>query len=256
MALDYSRGEGMAGLPRARHPVRSTFGRRADRPATVRELGRAGSCSHPPADRPKTRFGRRSVHRATGRKLCASCEGLDARGALGWLWPTTIVGVSGWTGCHAHGTRFGPRSVAGATDRQPCASCEGLARAATHRPKTRFGRRSVRRATGRKLCASCEGLDARGALGWLWPTTIVGVSGWTGCHAHGTRFGPRSGAGPTDRQPCTCCEGLARAATHRPTDRKPDSVDVRSAGRPAENCVRAVKGWTLGVRWAGYGPSL
>ena len=174
MALDYSRGEGMAGLPRARHPVRSTFGRRADRPATVRELGRAGSCSHPPADR----------------------------------------------------------------------------------PKTRFGRRSVRRATGRKLCASCEGLDARGALGWLWPTTIVGVSGWTGCHAHGTRFGPRSGAGPTDQQPRACCEGLPRAATHRPTDRKPDSVDVRCAGRPAENCVRAVKGWTLGVRWAGYGPRL
>src|SRR5512143_3077130 len=172
MAHDYSRGEGMAGLPRARHPVRSTFGRRADRPATVRELGRAGSCSHPPADRPKTRFGRRSVRRATGRKLCASCEGLDARGAWGWLWPTTIVGRKGWPGCRAHGTRFGPRSVAGPTDRQPCASWEGLALPAT------------------------------------------------------------------------------------PTGRKPDSVDVRSAGRPAENCVRAVKGWTLGVRWAGYGPRL
>ena len=174
MAHDYSRGEGMAGLPRARHPVRSTFGRRADRPAPVRELGRAGSCSHPPADRPKTQFGRRSVRRATGRKLCASCEGLDARGALGWLWPWTIVGVSASTGCHPHGTHFGPRSVGGATDREPCATCGGL----------------------------------------------------------------------------------PRAATHRPTDRKPDSVHVRSAGRPTENRVRAVKGWTLGVRGAGYGPRL
>ena len=112
------------------------------------------------------------------------------------------------------------------------------------------------RSPEREPCASCEGLHARAAWGWLWPTTIVGGKGWPGCHAHGTRFGPRSGAGPTDRQPCASWEGLARAATHRPTDRKPDSVDVRSAGRPAENCVRAVKGWTLGVRWAGYGPRL
>src|SRR5512133_2263110 len=55
MALAYSRGERMAGLPRARRPVRSTFGRRGDRPGTVRELdgtrfGRLG-------DRPKTVFG-------------------------------------------------------------------------------------------------------------------------------------------------------------------------------------------------------
>src|SRR5512136_962361 len=205
MALDYSRGEGMAGLPRARHPVRSTFGRRADRPATVRELGRAGSCSHPPADRPKTRFGRRSVHRATGRKLCASCEGLDARGALGWLWPTTIVGVSGWTGCHAHGTRFGPRSVAGATDRQPCASCEGLFHAATPTAKYRFARREVRPASGRKLCASCEGLDARGALGRLWPTSLVLLMIWRPPRSTLFPYTTLFGSGPTDRQPCTCC---------------------------------------------------
>ena len=60
----------MAGLPRARHPVRSTFGRRADRPATVRELGRAGSCSHPPAENPvRSTFGQPGDRPKTGGEL-------------------------------------------------------------------------------------------------------------------------------------------------------------------------------------------
>src|SRR5512144_2232751 len=105
MALAYSRGERMAGLPRARRPVRSTFGRRGDRPGTVHELGRAGSCSHPPADRPKTRFGRRSVRRATGRKLCARCEGWVGSVVGGVVCAEGWGGGGGWVG---RGPRLAP----------------------------------------------------------------------------------------------------------------------------------------------------
>ena len=219
----------MAGLPRARHPVRSTFGRRADRPATVRELGRAGSCSHPPADRPKTRFGRRSVRRATGRKLCASCEGLDARGALGWLWPTTIVGVSGWTGCHAHGTRFGPRSVAGATDRQPCASCEGLP--PTGRP-TENPFRSTFGPPGDRPKTVCELHGTRfGRLGDR-PKTVFGHVAYTG---PGGGDGRANGALDPDSADRGTRTAMPASKTQAPSRSEGD-------GRERESCVHPVKG--------------
>jgi len=54
---------------------------------------------------------------------------------------------------------------------------------------------------------------------------------------HGTRQGP---------------EHVPRESTRT----TPGSVHVRSPQLPSENRVRAVKGWTLGVRGAGYGPRL
>ena len=215
------------------------------RPAQVPPRGRPGPAKSPGLSKSAALVGR---HEGKTRSPSPKSHRADSKdGTTGGL-RARATDDGRLDGAHAH--QASKRAAA----RNP-AWC-GCSRAVRAQDLGGFGPRPLAPAPERKPCASCEGLDARGAWGWLWPTTIVGGKGWPGCHAHGTRFGPRSGAGPTDRHPCASWEGLARAATHRPTDRKPDSVDVRSAGRPAENCVRAVKGWTLGVRWAGYGPSL